>query len=1168
MKATSTRQKPIAVVGVSALFPGSIEKDGFWKNILDGRDLIDEVPPSHWLIEDYYHPDPSKPGKTYSRRGAFLDPTPFDPLDHGIPPSALPSTDSAQLLALIVAKRVLEDACGLAFAHIDRSRTSVILGVASATELAATMAGSLQYPVWLRAMRDAGLSDETIEAVGQRANSSYAEWTESTFPGLLGNVVAGRIANRFNLGGVNCVVDAACASSLAAVRMAVQELTEGSSDMVITGGVDALNDIFMYVCFSRTPAMSPSGDCRPFSTSADGTVLGEGLGMIALRRLDDAERDGDHIYAVLRGVGASSDGRSKSIYAPRPEGQALALRRAYEAAGYGPETIELMEAHGTGTVAGDAAEVQSLVSVFCDAERADRPWCALGSIKSQIGHTKGAAGAASLIKVILALHHKVLPPTIKVETPHEMLSAAGQPFYVNSRLRPWVRGKSHPRRGSVSSFGFGGSNFHIALEEYVGQTPRPARVRHLSSELFLFSAGAPDLLPTKVTAAAELASSADAFAFAARTSQSDFDHAAPYRLALIAANGEELSSKAKRFAAHMGGAPESGFAEIGLYYGCDKPSGKLAFLFPGQGSQYIGMGAELMMAFDMARSPWDDIADAEEEQLRQLPGIVFPPPAFGDAQRRQQDMRLTATEHAQPAIGVTSLAYLAMLEATGLRADLVGGHSFGELTALVAAEALPKNCLPKVALERGRLMAEAAAAIPGAMLAVLASRSQVESCQAAQSGSVVIANHNSPQQIVVAGPVAEIDAFAGALSERAIEVRRLPVSTAFHSPLVAAAARPLEEFLRGVEFADPRTPVYSNVTAKPYPSASAIAPLVAEQLCRPVLFHDQIEAMYADGARIFVEIGPGAALSQLVGQSLAGRNHLAVSLDGKVKDAVWRLWSAFGQLCSAGLALELNSFWEASHGCPPAAETRSPVTVGIRGANFGKRYPPLLGEEVAEPSNSSRPFDAAAPAPPNSVVGEATPLFDSFARRGVPKALSAPLPENNAAARDESCDRFATPAEPVTHNGDAQLSLIEKIMRHSSEAHQTAQRAMADAHLAYLRTTEAALLRLAGDRSSGAVSGAAAQRPKGGAGASSAGAGLASPQGSGLIGQMEGRSARRRVFRFGQMKRIHIRGPMSWSKRHSQALRRRQSRKDWRRSSFLRSCSKSSPKRPATRQIC
>ena len=248
------------------------------------------------------------------------------------------------------------------------------------------------------------------------------------FPGLLGNVVAGRIANRLNLGGTNCVIDAACASTLSALSMAVAELQLGHSDLVITGGVDTFNDIFMFMCFSKTPALSPTGDCRPFSDEADGTMLGEGLGMVALKRLADAERDGDRIYAVMRGVGSSSDGRSKSVYAPVPAGQAKALDRAYELAGYGPETVELVEAHGTGTKVGDVAEFEGLRMVFDGAGRDDRQWCALGSVKSQIGHTKAAAGAAGLFKAIMALHHGVLPPTIKVDAPNPKLGLRGEPL--------------------------------------------------------------------------------------------------------------------------------------------------------------------------------------------------------------------------------------------------------------------------------------------------------------------------------------------------------------------------------------------------------------------------------------------------------------------------------------------------------------------------------------------------------------------------------------------------------------------------------------------------------------------------------------------------------------------------------------------------------------------
>ena len=246
---------------------------------------------------------------------------------------------------------------------------------------------------------------EELKTFSERIAAGYAPWQENTFPGLLGNVVAGRIANRFDLGGTNCVVDAACAGSLAALEIGLNELYLGDSDMVIAGGVDALNDILMFMCFAKVTALSPSGDCRPFSDKADGTMLGEGLAMFALKRLEDAERDGDRIYSVIRGIGTSSDGRAKSIYAPSPTGQAKALRRAYAAAGYGPETVGLVEAHGTGTKAGDAAEFSALREVFDASGREDRQWCALGSVKSQVGHTKSAAGAGGLFKAIMALHH-------------------------------------------------------------------------------------------------------------------------------------------------------------------------------------------------------------------------------------------------------------------------------------------------------------------------------------------------------------------------------------------------------------------------------------------------------------------------------------------------------------------------------------------------------------------------------------------------------------------------------------------------------------------------------------------------------------------------------------------------------------------------------------------
>ena len=268
------------------------------------------------------------------------------------------------------------------------------------------------------------------------------------------------------------MVDAACASSLGAVHLALMELAAGRCDVALTGGLDTFNDIFMYMCFSKTPALSPTGDARPFSAAGDGTTLGEGLGVLTLKRLDDARRDGDRIYAVIKGVGSSSDGKGNAVYAPSAAGQAKCLRRAYESAGVSPETIELVEAHGTGTKVGDAVELSALAEVYRSA-KAEGTWCALGSVKSQIGHTKAAAGAAGLIKAALALHHKVLPPTIKVDRPAEAAAPGQTPFYVNTEARPWLPKADHPRRAAVSAFGFGGSNFHCVLEE---ADPEPAAI--------------------------------------------------------------------------------------------------------------------------------------------------------------------------------------------------------------------------------------------------------------------------------------------------------------------------------------------------------------------------------------------------------------------------------------------------------------------------------------------------------------------------------------------------------------------------------------------------------------------------------------------------------------------------------------------------------------------
>jgi len=950
---SKSQRSPLAVVGVSALFPGSTTSTGFWRNILEGQDLISDVPASHWLVEDYYDPDPTAPDKTYANRGGFLPKVDFDAMGWGVPPSIIPATDTSQLLALIVAEQVLRDATRSQFDTISRERMSVILGVTSAQELLATMVSRLQRPVWVKALREQGFGEDEVQAVANRIGDHYQPWQESSFPGLLGNVVAGRIANRMDLGGTNCVTDAACASTFSAIAMAANELYLGDSDLVIAGGVDTLNDIFMYMCFSKTPALSPTGDCRPFSDQADGTMLGEGLGMVALKRLEDAVRDEDRIYCVLSAVGSSSDGRSKSVYAPVSEGQAKALRRAYERAGFSARTVELVEAHGTGTKAGDAAEFNGLKLAFEESD-AEKQWCALGSVKSQIGHTKAAAGAGGLFKAIMALHAKSLPPTIKVERPNPKLELESSPFYINTLARPWVRPSDHPRRAAVSSFGFGGSNFHLALEEYDGPL-KAERLRSVSWELITLSG----------KDGAEVAALARDFAGRANEgmlprlaydSHVLFLADAPARLAIVATSEADLKRKLERAAATIEKAPSQAFEmPDGTVYGLNRVEGDVAFIFPGQGSQYTNMGAHVAMSFDSAIRAWDNAA-FDFGTGKRLDQVVFPIPKFTDEDRASDEDFLRSTEWAQPAIGVCSISMLNLMRDLGVAPSAFAGHSFGEVTALYAAGVLSESDMLQVARKRGELMA-AASELPGAMSAVAATLEAVEAVLAeVGSSDVVMANHNAPDQVVISGTIEAVKKAEALFEARGITVKSLPVSTAFHSPVVSASSKPFGEFLDTVRFEGAQTPVWSGESTEVYEvDPKAMRARLARQISNPVRFVDTINNMYNAGVRTFVEVGPGSVLTKLVGGILAGKEHTAVSLDRRGKHGLEFFLRGLGALSVSGVQLDFEALWK-GYAVPEDVNTRvkPKLSVKIDGSNVGKLYPPEGGAAALPKPNPTR----------------------------------------------------------------------------------------------------------------------------------------------------------------------------------------------------------------------
>ncbi|MEC7986195.1 MAG: beta-ketoacyl synthase N-terminal-like domain-containing protein, partial [Myxococcota bacterium] len=1045
----SSSRPPIAVVGASALFPGSVGATQFWRNILDGTDLISDVPSSHWLIEDYYSPDPNVPDMTYGKRGGFLPNVDFDPLRWGIPPAIIPATDTTQLLALILARKCMEDAHHGDFSQTDLSKISCILGVTSAQELLCNMASRLQHPIWLKALRENGIPEEEAQKICLDIASNYTDWQESTFPGLLGNVVAGRIANRLDLGGTNCVTDAACASTFSAVAMAVNELYLGDSDLVLAGGTDTMNDIFMHMCFSKTPALSKSGDCRPFSDQADGTLLGEGLAIFALKRLKDAQRDGNPIYAVIKGVGSSSDGRSKSVYAPLSEGQAKAVVRAYERGGIPRDSVELIEAHGTGTKAGDAAEFGGLCLAF-EGSSSD---IALGSVKSQIGHTKSAAGAAGLFKTVFALRHSVLPPTIKVDRPNPKLDIENTPFYLNTSARPWIRGSDHPRRAGVSSFGFGGSNFHIALEEYRGEG-QAAKLRVCPQELFVLSAPDSDALRKRLQSVLQRTKSS--LVFESHQSQQSY-RADEHRLAIVASSLSDLHVKIEHVLEKMG---TSFSTPTGIHYQVGGDLGAVAFLFPGQGSQFPHMGKELALHFDDARSVWDEAADWSPSEER-FSDVVFPVPVFDEEGRTAQSAHLTKTEWAQPTIGLCSLSQLRILHKMGLRPQFCAGHSYGEVTALHAAGVLSTEDFVRVSRKRGELMALAAEQ-PGSMSAV---RSDAESLQKKLDEwglDVVIANHNGPRQVVISGDTAAIAQAEEKLKEEGIFATRLNVATAFHSTIVAGAVEPFASFLSEIEFKAPQLRVYANTTAKEY-EAKRLRETLSGQISSSVRFVDMIQQLYADGARVFVEVGPKFTLSKLAGRILRRKKDVQIiSMNKGQPNGLASFLGGIAQLICAGWEPNFSTLWD-GYRTPqdPQEQSEPKMKVSINGTNYKKPYPPQ-GGAAALP----KPNPTPKPVLKSSIESSKTP---NPVANHTPRVIAKPQSKDMSKDKTHPKDPLAAPAARSEHRNVAQskavdsnwLHAFQSLQNQTAQAHTAYQTAMSNAHLAYLNAAQTSLNALA-----------------------------------------------------------------------------------------------------------
>ncbi|MGH8549948.1 MAG: SDR family NAD(P)-dependent oxidoreductase, partial [Methylococcales bacterium] len=998
----------IAIIGMGCFLPGANDPEQFWENILSKVDAITEVPEDHFNVGHWYHPDGDNRDKINSRWGGFLDRIEFDPIKYGIPPAAMSSIDPAQIMALELVNQALIDA-GYRNHNTIRERTSVIFGVGGGiTEL------GLHY-----AFRS--LLPKFVEEVDERVLSQLPEWTEDSFAGVLGNVITGRVSNRFDFGGVNFTTDAACASSLAAIYQACRELSDQTSDMVIAGGCDTVQNPFSYLCFASAGALSPRGRARTFDASADGTVISEGLAAVVLKRRDDAERDGDRIYAVIRAVGGASDGRSKGLSTPRLEGQVRALERAYEQAAFPPTTIGLFEAHGTGTVVGDRTECLALRSLLNGTEQKS---IAVGSVKSAIGHTKCAAGTAGLIKAALSLQRRVLPPTLHVQTPNPKAGLDDGPLFLCAEPQPWIQSE-YPRRAGVSSFGFGGTNFHVVLEEYDGD-PRGERATGLRKnrpgELFIFSDNSRAGLSAKITrfstglkralkAGAELRLLDLAYTV---HRQMDTVSQATHVASIVSSSVTDLIDKLERIERQLNQTAPSRVTEPlskGIFLGENLSADqvRIAFLFPGQGSQFPNMLRELAIEFSEVSETFTEADRVLSEQLdRPLSRFICPPAVFTDQDQKAAADNLKATHIAQPALGACDVAILRLLRSFGVLPDMVAGHSYGELVALHAAGCIDAPTLFSLSYERGRAIMDLTVGAPcdlGQMLAVTATETEVLAALGNLSG-VGIANRNSPRQLVLSGSTLGIQEAERRLLTASFNCVRIPVACAFHSPVIEPARRRFAEVLSGTDFDSPKLPVYSNTTGTIYPKdPDQISELLCDHLVMSVHFVDQIQNIHREGARVFVEVGPNGILSRLVDETLSGEAHTVVTTSPRNEAGLLSFLEALAKLSVAGIRVDLERLFEArqpkildlpaeAEACKVGRPAHLWWVNAVRAWPMSARVEPILRVQMMgdKPNLPSNPDIAAA-----TVKGSPRQRIDPHRSASTPVATNSEFAESPVA---------------------------------------------------------------------------------------------------------------------------------------------------------------------------
>lgn len=852
------RSEPIAIVGTGCRLPGGVtDTASYWRMLAEGTDTVGQIPAGRWDHESFYDEEAGKPGKVYTRSGAFLDD--LEHFDHdffGISQREAAAMDPAQRLSLRVCWEALENA-GHAPSGLAGSRTGVFLGAASWDYITA----QLRHPDDVSAYTSSGAAMSFIPA---------------------------RIAYLLDLRGPNLTVDSACSASLLAVHQACQSLRLGECDMALAGGVNVVLSPMLMISQSQFGSVSRQGRAMTFSDSADGYVRGEGCGVVVLKRLSDALRDKDRVLAVVRGGAVNQDGRSAGITAPNGAAQRDVFQRALDAAGVRADQVGYIETHGTGTRLGDPIEADALADVY---GRDHGSPVYLGAVKTNIGHLEAAAGIAGLIKAAVCLDRGEIPPNLHFDRLNSNISFDGTTFQVPTSLTPWPHTDGR-RTAAVSSFGLSGTNVHLILEQAPEPSAPPAEDDRRPASVLALSARSESALTALAGRYADrLAEDGTSLAdvcHAAGTGRSHFRH----RLAAVGSSREEVAG---RLAAFTRGESAPGLAQG------EGDNSEVVFVFTGQGAQRPGMARSLYDTQPTFRRAVDECAEILLPLLEEpLLSVLFPDDA--------DDQQINDTAYAQPATFVVEYAMAELWRSWGITPAAVLGHSFGECVAACVAGAMSLRDGLTFAVERARLIQEFS--LPGTMAAIFASEEEVAAELAAHPGRIAIAAVNGPANIAVSGERDLVEAVCAAFSARGVKAKRLHIASAGHSPLMDPVLEPLRRAAQQITFTAPRIPLISNVTGELWPWDKAPDP---DYWCRhvrgTVRFTDGVRTLRSMGYHTFVEVGPAPTLLGVISDALPpGHDDLLLpSLRPKQDD--WEvLLGTVAELYAAGAPIDWTGF--------------------------------------------------------------------------------------------------------------------------------------------------------------------------------------------------------------------------------------------------------------------